>query len=212
MSKFLKNILIIVAASLLIIFLFQKINILPSFKNIFRSQPVVIEETPIIIKEINTLSQLMTVTFMDEMVMDTIKPGYRMPTLVPILGGARLSPSLDKLVIIGKGKVIAGINLKELSEKDISQSGDSIHLNLPGSIILSTIINPTDYETFVEKGNWNETAVIALKVKIRNELRDRAIRQNILQLSDTRSKKILETFLKNLGFKKVEINLVPSQP
>jgi hypothetical protein len=129
-----------------------------------------------------------------------------------MFGGTRLSPSMDKLVIIGRGKVIAGINLKKLGEKDISQAGDSIHLNLPGSTILATILNPTDYETFVEKGNWSEPAVIALKVKIRNELRDRAIRQNILQLSDTRSKKILETFLKNLGFKKVEINLAPSQP
>ena len=207
MSKFLRNILIIVAVLLLIFFLFQKINILPSFKNIFRSQPVLIEETPILIKEINTLSQLMTVTFLDEMVMDTSKPGPGLPSLVPFPGGARLLPAMDKLVIIGRGKVIAGINLKGLGEKDISQTGDSIHLTLPASTILATILNPTDYETFIEKGNWNEKAVIALKVKIRTELSARATRQNILQLSDTRSKKILETFLKNLGFKKVVIDL-----
>ena len=71
MRKFLQKYLVIAVAILLIIFLFQKINRIPSFKDIFSSKPVLIEKTPIIITEINALAQLITVTFTDEMVMDT---------------------------------------------------------------------------------------------------------------------------------------------
>ena len=205
MSKFLKNVLFIAAFTLLVIFIFQKINILPSVKDIFSSKPVLIEETPILIQEINALAQLMTVTYSDEIVMDTAKLGIGIPSLVPVIGGSILSPALDKLVIIGRGKVIAGTDLKKIRERDIVQTGDSINITLPLSTILETILNPSDFETFIEKGKWNEAAVVALKVKIRNELNDRAKKENILHQSDDRTKMIIESFLKNSGFKKVEI-------
>ena len=208
MSKFLKNVLFIATFILLIFFIFQKIKILPSFKDIFSSKPVVIEETPILIKEINTLAQLMTVTYSDEVVMDTVKLGIGIPSLVPIIGGSILSPALDKLVIIGRGKVIAGTDLKKIKDQDIAQTGDSIIIQIPSSTILETILNPSDFETFIEKGNWSEAAETILKVKIRNELNDRAINQNILRQADVRSKNIMETFLKNTGFKNVEIQFV----
>ena len=79
MQKSLRKYLLIAASAILIIFLFQKINWLPSFKNFFASQPVVIEETPIIIKEINTLSQLISITYSDEIVMSETKKGKGMP-------------------------------------------------------------------------------------------------------------------------------------
>ena len=207
MSKFLKNILFIAAFTLLIIFVFQKVNILPSIKDIFSSKPVLIEETPILIKEMNALAQLMTVTYTDEIVMDTMKTGLGIPSLVPIIGGSLLSPAMDKLVIIGRGKVIAGTDFKKIQEQDIVQTGDSIHITLPSSIILETILNPSDFETFIEKGSWKEAAVVSLRKKIKNELNSRAIKENILQKSDERTQIIIESFLKNAGFKKVEIDI-----
>lgn len=192
---------------MLIIFLFQKISWLPSFKNIFSSKPVLIEETPVIITEINTLAQLITVTFTDEVVMDTAKIGNGMPSLLPTAIGTILTPGIDKLVIIGHGKVLAGTDLKNLQEKDIAVTGDSIHVNLPKAKILQTITNPSGFETFSEQGTWSEAAVTALKVKIRNTIEQHALQQNILQQADARAKNIIELFLKNTGFKKVEITI-----
>ncbi len=206
MSKLLKNVLFIAVFVLLVFFVFQKINILPSFKDIFSSKPVLIEETPVLIKEINTLAQLMTITYSDEVVTDTVKWGLGIPSLIPIIGGSMLSPALDKLVIIGRGRVIAGTDLKKMQDQDITQTGDSIYIRLPSSTILETILNPSDFETFIEKGTWSEAAVTALKVKIRNEMNDRAMKQNILRQADARSKNIMETFLKNTGFEKVEVH------
>ena len=206
MSKLLKNILFIAAFILLVFFVFHKIDILSSFKDIFSSKPVLIEETPVLIKEINTLAQLMTITYSDEVVMDTVKFGIGLPSLIPIIGGSMLSPALDKLVIIGRGKVIAGTDLKKMRNQDIIQTGDSINIQIPSSTILETVLNPSDFETFIEKGTGSEAAVTALKVKIRNEMNDRALKQNILHQADVRSKNIMGTFLKNTGFEKVEIH------
>ena len=208
MQKALQKYLVIAAITLMIIFLFQKINWLPSFKSIFKSQPVLIEETPIIITEINALAQLITITFTDEIVMYTAKIGNGMPSLLPTNIGTMLVPGMDRLVIIGRGKVLVGTNLKTLQEKDIQVAGDSIHVLLPHAKILQTIMNPSDFETFDEKGNWNEDAVTALKIKIRNEMNRHAVEQNVLQKADTRCKNIIETFLRNAGFKKVTITLI----
>jgi hypothetical protein len=208
MLKFLRRIVVIVAAILLIIFLLQKINLLPSFKNIFSSKPINIEETPIVIQQINTLAQLITVTYTDEIVMDSSKIGNGMPSLLPMAIGAVLTPSIDNLVIIGRGKVIVGNDLKNLTENDIMVTGDSIHLTLSHAKILQTIINPSGFETFAEKGDWSEAAVTALKIKIRNEINHRAIQQNVLAKADDRCKNIMEVFLRNTGFKKIAISFI----
>lgn len=196
---------ILIVLMLAVIFLFQKVNIFPSFKDIFKSQPLVIDETPIILKEINTLAQLITVTFTDEIVMDTAKIGNGLPSLLPTGIGTMLVPGIDRLVIIGRGKVLAGTDLKGIGNEDVQVAGDSIHVKLPPAKILQAIVNPSDFETFEESGTWNDDAATALKIKIRSEIIRRALQQNILQQADERCRNIIETFLKSTGYKKVEI-------
>ncbi|MEO5651123.1 MAG: DUF4230 domain-containing protein [Ginsengibacter sp.] len=154
------------------------------------------------------MAQLITITFTDEIVMDTAKIGNGMPSLLPANIGTLLVPAIDRLVIIGRGKVIVGANLKDLRENDIQVTGDSIHVILPHAKIIQTIMNPSDFETFDEKGNWNEAAVTALKIKIRNQINVHALQQKVLQQADERCKNIMESFLKNTGFKKVAITLI----
>ena len=191
---------VIIVIILAVILLFQKVNLFPSFKDIFKSQPLAIEETPIILKEINTLAQLITVTFTDELVMDTAKIGNGLPSLLPTGIGTMLVPGIDRLVMIGRGKVLAGTDLKNIRNEDIQVSGDSIHVILPHAEILQSIMNPSDIETFEESGTWDDAAATALKIKIRNEITQRAILQNILQQADERCRNIIGTFLKNTGW------------
>ncbi|MEP6582653.1 MAG: DUF4230 domain-containing protein [Ginsengibacter sp.] len=207
MRKTLFKYSLVVLSVLGIIFLLQKIHWFPSFKNIFASQPVVIEETPIIIKEINTLAQLITITYADEVVMDEAKAGKGIPSIISAGASMIMVPSSDRIVIIGRGKVFAGIDLKKLQEKDVNVNGDSIHVTLPAAQILNTVINPSGFETFDEKGDWNEQSITALKLKIKNEMTKRALHQNILLQAEARSKNIIETFLKSTGFKKVNVEI-----
>ena len=119
---------------------------------------------------------------------------------------------MDKLVIIGRGKVVAGTDLKKLEKSDLVVSGDSIHVQLPPSEILETIVNPSGFETFIETGTWSEAAVTSLKIKIRNAITNRAIEQNILQQANDRSLNIIKVFLTNTGFKKISVSISGQSP
>jgi hypothetical protein len=206
MRNLLKKYIWIIVGVLLIIFLFTKINWLSSIKNLFKSQPVVIDATPIVIREIKTLSNLITIVFTDEIVMDSSKIGEGLPSILPLGVGSTLIPSVQKLVIIGRGKVIAGTDLSKMQKNDVIVSGDSVHIVIPHAGILQTILNPSDFETFIEEGNWSEEAVTALKIKIRNKINEEAIQQGIPEKADARCKIILENYLTNTGFKKVSIS------
>ena len=206
MRNLLKKYIWIIVGVLLIIFLFTKINWLSSIKNLFKSQPVVIDATPIVIREIKTLSNLITIAFTDEIVMESSKIGEGMPSILPLGIGTTLIPSVQKLVIIGRGKVIAGTDLSKMQKNDVIVSDDSVHIVVPHAGILQTILNPSDFETFIEEGNWSEEAVTALKIKIRNKINAEAIQQGIPEKADARCKIILENYLTNTGFKKVSIS------
>lgn len=205
MRNLFKKYIWIIAGLLLIILLFSKINWLPSIKNLFKSKPVVIESTPIVIREIKSLSNLITIAFTDEIVMDTAQIGEGMPDILSLGITTTLVPSVKKLVIIGRGKIVAGTDLSKITSGDVMVSGDSVHIVIPHAGILQTILNPSDFETFIEEGKWSEAAVTALKIKIRNKINEHAIQQNIPEKADERCKLILENYLTNTGFKEVAI-------
>lgn len=194
MRRVIKKYITIIILLLLTIFVFQKMNWLPSFRNIFRSEPVTIDNTSILIKEINNLSQLITVTSYNEVVMDSVKAIKRIP--------GKFSPSLKaSIVLIGKGKVMAGIDLKKIREQDVNLINDSINIALPSAEIIHTILNPSDYETFDEIGTWSPEEVTQIKIRIRERINRIAIEQQLLQRATQRGKIILESFIRSAGFK-----------
>jgi len=198
----LKKYITIIILLILVIFILQKINLLPDFKNIFRSKPVIIDSTAILIKEINDLSQLITITSYNEVVIDSVKQVKRLP--------GKFSPSLKaSIVLIGKGKVMAGIDLKKITEKDISIIKDSINIHLPKAEIIYTILNPSDFETFAESGTWNADEVMQIKLRIRDRMNRLALEQQLLHKATERGKIILETFLRSIGFKDHKITFTP---
>lgn len=205
MSKIVRNIAITMVAVAAGIFLLSKTDFFSRLKNPFAEQQVLIDDTPILIREINALAKLMTITYTDEVVKDTAKPGNGLPSLAPLGAGAILRPSMDRLVIIGRGKVIAGTDLKKLDSTDFMKRGDTLQIRIPHAQILETILNPSDFEIFDMKGDWNESEITCLKVNVRNEINRRATSQGILKSADDRSRMILEGFLKNTGYPYVQI-------
>ena len=86
--------------------------------------------------------------------------------------------------------------------------GDSVSLLLPRAEILDAIMNPSDFETFSETGEWSSEAVTAVKVKARKKMIEKALQQGILNKADARSTALLENFLRGFGFRKVTIKMV----
>jgi hypothetical protein len=177
---------------LIAILILKKMDLFPSWK-IFSSKPVTIDETPIIIKEIRSLGEIITATLYDEVVVDSTVV-HHFPQL-PVTD--------DRLVIIASGKVLAGIDLKVLSDNSIKVIKDTVWMKLPPIKIIDVIINPADFETFEEKGNWSPQAVTAVKIKAKEKISANAFTKNITGVANTKAKAVLEDFFHAAGFKVV---------
>ena len=185
-----------IIAIVAVIFILKKSDIFSSLKNIFLPQPVVIDESPILIKEIKSLGQLITATMYDEVVADSTVVNH-FPHL-PITD--------DRLVIIARGKVEAGVNLKLMADSNTRVIKDTVWMQLPPTQIIDVIINPENFEIFEEKGNWKPEAVSFIKLKAKTLIIDHALHKNIIAIATNKAKAVLENFLHAAGFKIVLFN------
>jgi hypothetical protein len=202
LKKIIFILLIVVAGG----WLLKKIATFPLLNNIFAPKLVVIDETPILIKEIKSIGQLITYTAFDEVVADSliVSRGSAFINSFNSLAPIPILPSTSRqLVLIGRGKILAGTNLQLMTDSAISIKNDTVTVRLPKAQILDAILNPGDFETFVEKGDWSAQEVILVKAQARRKMIDRAVRQNILQKADEKSKSVLENFLRSTGYKEV---------
>ncbi len=202
-------ILVLPVLFVLLLLVFRK-QWMPSIGNIFKAQPVVIDDTPILIREINELAQLCTISAYSEVVADSVSVVKKTvaESLLPDLSGFSGLPVTGKrIVVIGKGRVVAGTDLKKIRVEDIFVMGDSIALRLPPAEILDAIMNPTDFEVFSELGQWSPAAVTAVKVKARNKMIVQALHQQILERANSRSQLLLENFLHSIGYNKVKVEI-----
>lgn len=199
MRSFTKYIVILLAMIIFVVLL-QRMKVLPGFTDLFKSKPVLIDDTPVLIKEIREMTQLITVTSFDEVVVDSVKEST---DILHALTGISLKP--DRVVIVAKGSVQAGINLRYLSETDIQIVEDSITIDLPDAEILEVIVNPSGFSTFSETGVWSPDAVNLVKAKAKRVMEYRSVQKNILQMADNRGKLLMENFLRSAGFKRVVV-------
>jgi Protein of unknown function (DUF4230) len=184
----------------------QKIDIIPSFKNWFKSKPVSIENTALIITQIKNIAELASMQVYAEMVVDSTeysKAGLANQALKSV--GMMNLPFLEpkKLVLIVNGKVQAGVDLKKLSAEDIYAKDDSVSIHLPKAEILNLITNPSDFDTFLEEGNWSDEAVTAVKQKARKQLQAKAMDMHLLEKANEHARVIITQLLRSMGFEKV---------
>ena len=188
------------------IWLLNTLGKIPSMRSLFTAEKVVIDQTPILIKDIKTIAQLVTVTAYDEVVVDSLV--YNRAAAVfdmfrSVTPLAMLPSPQKQLVLIGRGKVLAGTNLQKLNDQSIVIHNDTAWIQLPQAEILEAIINPSDFETFEESGKWSDDEVIAVKVKARDKMISRAIERGILEKADKKANAVIENFLHSAGFKVV---------
>ena len=202
---------IVIIAFIIIIatnWLLQDSDALHSWKAIFSAKPLKIDKTTILIKEIKSIGQLITYISYDEVVADSVivTRGSAFVNAFNRLAPVPLLPSADKqLVLIVRGKVLVGTDLSMLTDTSVTIKNDTVTLILPKPKIVDAIVNPSDFETFVEKGNWTSKEVMLVKIKARRKLEARALQQNILAKADIKAKTILHDFLGSMGYKKVLI-------
>lgn len=207
MNRFLRTIILLIIVAIAAIFLLRQYNPFTNFKNPFAEEPVTIDPSPVIIRQIKEIAQLMTVETYDEIVMDSARvPKTQIPVIAPF--GVFSVPGINKIVLIIKGRTLAGLDLKELQPEDIQPfKKDSITIQLPRAKILEVIVNPSDVETFIEKGEWSPEAVTILKKNAQIKMVRNALEQNVLPKAEEKAITLVADLLRNSGFKKVTVTV-----
>ena len=118
-----------------------------------------IDDTALIVTKVQALGELTTACYYDEMVLTQSKPGALASTPLGSLARDGFGKDVDDhLVLIAKGTVRAGVDLLEMTPEDIRFSGDTVFVRLPAPQYLDIIVNPSDFEVFVESGKWAHRA------------------------------------------------------
>ena len=206
--RFIKKIVLLFFVIIAGWWLLGKLNIFPSLGNLFASKAVVIDETVTIVKEIKPLAQLVTVSAYDEIVVDSSVIMSGRTTLFQPLLPMVIPPGrfLDKsIVIIGKTVTHVGIDMEKLRAEDIHTTKDSIYITLPKAQILDIILNPSDVEIFIEKGDWDNTTITNLKNKIDSIAEQHALQKGLLIESEKKAVDIMTRFFAVTG-KKVQVD------
>lgn len=118
-----------------------------------------------------------------------------------------------KLIYIGRGWVQAGINLENISDSNFVEINDTGYFIVDPPAIIDTVINPIynpdknilGYQVYVEKGNFTDHEILAVKLKCKSKLADAAYEKGIMDKARTSTKETLENFLSLIGFKNIKV-------
>lgn len=183
-----------------------------------RKQVLKIDNTAIMVEEIKKISQLFTSVYYDELVLDTFKLQDKVPAerlldaMVIMRPGSGVANSANYLsfrrlnmVVIARGRVFTGYDFSRLQESDLQIDDRSVTIQLPPPEVLDVVINPSDYEIFIEEGRWSLDEAVSLKQSAAKQMSRRAIEMGILENSETTAINLLTDFFKALGFENITI-------
>ena len=134
-----------------------------------------IADTPIHIESIKTIAEISTVSYKDEVVIDTVEYyGEFTSVLDPAEWMRVLNRGIKRrLTIIVQGEVKYGIDLTN-KNYSVASNKDSIWVTLPAPKILDVIVTPSKTEIFQEQGNWEDHTRRKLEAKAKYRIQKNA--------------------------------------
>jgi hypothetical protein len=164
----------------------------------FRSGTLIRIDQPTVVRQIQQLQRLETVSF----------------TMDKIISGEHDSPYLpkflvsDRLLLVVHGQVIAGVDLSELQPNDVSVQGHAISLRLPKAQILVTRLDNAQTRVYSRDTGLFSSPDPNLESEVRQEaerqLQEAAMQGDILKTADGNARSTISSLLQGLGFTKVD--------
>jgi hypothetical protein len=117
-----------------------------------------IDDTPVHIESIRTIAEISTVSFKDEVVIDTVEfynESFNMMNPFDWKEYLYDRNVKRRLTIIYRGEVKYGLDLTD-GNYEISQSEDSLVIVLPKPELLDIVLTPSKTEVFQEQGQWSD--------------------------------------------------------
>lgn len=134
-----------------------------------------IADTPIHIESIKTIAEISTVSYKDEVVIDTVEYyGEYTNVFDPDEWMRVINRGIKRrLTIIVQGEVKYGIDLTN-KNYSVTSNKDSIWVTLPAPKILDVIVTPSKTEIFQEQGNWSDYTRRKLETKAKYRIQKNA--------------------------------------
>ena len=161
-----------------------------------------IDNTANVVEKIKEISEFTTACYYEEAVLKDSKVEKHEGGFLGLVD----TETSKEIVIIAKGKVRAGFDLSKVTEDKINIKNDTIGITLPEPEIFDVIINPSDYEMYIEEGKWSHEEVTALQTNYRAQLLAKANDAGILNKAKEAGKKRFESLFQTFGFSVVELN------
>lgn len=204
----LKNIVIKIAAIIVVVLLIvggfyaTKNNMFGLNFGLFGNGSVKIEETANIVEQVKKISEFTTACYYEEYVIKNKR-------IKNILHENKFNKSLNvangEIAIITKATVRAGYNLGKLSQEDLRLNNDTLYIKLPTPEVFDVVMNPSDYEIFVEEGKWTHDEVTTLQISARDSILSNAITSGLLEKANTIGVERIKSLFQTFGFDEVKV-------
>ena len=172
--------------------------------DLFPKRTLKIDKTVNVVDEVQKIGEFSTACYYEEVVVKNTKSSEINNSY---LGSLVKADFQDQLVVIARGKVKAGFDLTKLGKDDLVVRHDTISVNLPPVEVFDVIVNPSDYEVYVEDGTWSHDEVAQLTDSGKDQILQDAKNFNILQKAEENGLVKLKELFVALGFNEVILNV-----
>lgn len=161
-------------------------------QEVLNPTPTILASPATIVLEVRTLSRLETASYSIEKVI-TAESGE----------GPLGFLFQDRLLLVARGQVIAGVDLARLQEQDVQVVGSTVYVTLPAAEIFVATLN--NDETFVYD---RQTGVFGQQIDLETlarqeaeqEILSAALEDGILDMADQNAQLYVEGLIRALGF------------
>jgi hypothetical protein len=155
--------------------------------------------SPAVVEKIRKLSRLETVIYS----IDKIVEGERQSLLLPnFLAG-------EKLLLVAHGEVIAGVDLGELKDGDVSVNGDRVRVRLPKAAVFTTRVDNKRTRVYSRMTGLLVSADPNLETEVRQaaeqQIGEAAVADGILDKAGANARTSVTALLYELGFRSVVV-------
>lgn len=169
-----------------------------------------IESTQNVIVSIREIAELTTASFFCETIVTEKKrrkvADNGLGNLIDKIGITPVNDAInDELCLIVNGIVRARYDLKKIKSEDFQYAEGKLTIVLPPVEILDVIANPKQWTFYTEEGCWTEDEEKSAKSKGVQEIRNEALKANLLERASINGKKQIRALFLGLGYKDIEL-------
>lgn len=171
-------------------------------------EELTIDETANVVTEIRKISEFTSACYYKDVILTEKKASESISGKVVNSFSKKEKPLMeDLLVIIASGNVRAGFDLSKIDTSDIVVKDSCLEVTLPKAEILDVVVNPSDFDIFIEDGKWNHQQVTKVEDRAISKIKKDAINDGLLEKASNLGVAKLTELFKTFGYDQVIIKV-----